>query len=106
MKKEEVELVLEKSLDFWRKKLKENITLRDIHILSFNIWKELEDTGYISVGEDDLKVTEYWLSISDIKKMELLGHKIILEDSGREIHLIVKDFFDKDLIMESGKKFD
>jgi hypothetical protein len=106
MKKIDVERVLEKSLEFWRVKVKENISLIDLHELSFIIWNELETEGYIAKDDDDdQKIQEYWLTISDLRKMELLGHKIILEGDGREIHLIVKDFFERDLVLESGKKF-
>jgi len=105
MKKIDVERVLEKSLEFWRGKVKEHISLVDVYDLSNVIWRELEAEGYILEDEDVNKVTEYWLTTSDLRKMELLGHKIILEDDGREIHLIVREFFERDLVLESGRKF-
>ena len=100
MRKNEVEMVLEKTLMFWRSKLKENITLVEIYDLAHRIWREIiEEYGY---EEEDYQ--ECYVTREDIDELEAEGELELVAECGETIFLMLKKEIAESITLESGKK--
>jgi hypothetical protein len=97
MDKREVELVLEKSLEFWRDTLKEHVSLVDIHALAFDIWRKIE-----SEHKEPEDAKEYILMKSELDTLEAAGDIILEDKDGTEVYLRIVDDTDSAVMLESG----
>lgn len=98
MKKRDVELVLEKSLEFFRENLKEHVNLVDIHALAFQIWKEIEfETDW------EENIVELILTKSQLISLEENGDTMIELKDGPYVYITFVDDSNLTSITESGK---
>ena len=97
MKKTDVELVLEKSREFWIDRVKEQISLVDIHALAFGIWREIEDERRGSREEK-----EYTFLKSVLDKLETHGDIIFTDEDGTQVYFRFLDDTNAAVILESG----
>ena len=98
MKKTDVEIVLEKSLEFFRENLKEHINLVDIHALAFQIWKEIEfETDW------EENIIEFILTKSQLISLEENEGTVIELEDGSYVYITFVDDSNITAITESGK---
>lgn len=98
MNKNDIEFILERSLEFWKEKLKERVNLVDIHALASEIWTEIQ---YDINWEKDIK--EYILRKSELTMLEEHGDLILKDEDGTYVYLIFIDDSELTSITESGK---
>jgi hypothetical protein len=98
LNKNDIEFILERSIEFWKDKLKERINLVDIYALASEIWIEIQyDTNW----ENDIK--EYILRKSELTMLEEHGDLILEEEDGTYVYLTFIDDSELTSITESGK---
>jgi len=98
MKRSDVEFVLEKTLEFWEDKLKDKVSLVDIHALASEIWNEIQ---YETDWEKDIK--EYILRKSELLMLEEHGDLILEDEDGTYVYISFIDDNELTSITESGK---
>lgn len=98
MDKRDVELVLEKSLEFWREKLHEQVSLVDIHVLASRVWREIQ----VEVEEEE-EYREYFLSKPELDDLMEYGELEWEDDDGIGVILELMDDPMDSMILESGK---
>ena len=94
----DVELVLEKSLEFWREKLREKVSLVDIYTLAGQIWAEIQ--GEINVEKE---IREYQLTRDELESLEKWGDIAWEEDDGSEVYIELVEYAVQTAMLESGK---
>jgi hypothetical protein len=98
LNKNDIEFILERSIEFWKDKLKERINLVDIYALASEIWTEIQyDTNW----ENEIK--EYILRKSELTMLEEHGDLILEEEDGTYVYLTFIDDSELTSITESGK---
>jgi hypothetical protein len=97
MKRTDVELVLEKSRDFWRNHVNEPISLIDIHALAFDVWRKIDDERQ---GFREAK--EYIFLKSVLDRLETDGDFIFTDEDGTEVYFRFLDDTSAAVILESG----
>jgi hypothetical protein len=98
MDRYEIEMVLEKSLAFWKENLKENVNLVDIHALANKIWKDIQFE--INVRE---KIIEFTMSKSQLLSLEKNGDIGLILDDDTQINIGYLDDTESIALTESGK---
>ena len=98
MKKGDVELVLEKSYEFWRGNLKENVNLVDIYALANEIWGDI-------MFETDVKeeLIEFAITKSQLLNLEKRGEIALILEENKQVCIYFLDDTELTAITESGK---
>jgi len=98
MKKQDVELVLTKSMDFWREKMDVKVNLIEIFDLSQKIWQEIQ---FEKNSPDDVK--DYFLTRSDLETIISNGDLIIEYEDGSTARFFLEEELISVSILENGK---
>ena len=98
MDRNDIEIVLEKSLVYWRENLKEKVNLIDIHALANEIWKDIQFETNVKEN-----IIEFTMSKSQLLSLEKNGDiGLILEDD-TQINIDFLDDTESIALTESGK---
>ena len=98
MNRDDVEMVLEKSLTYWRENLKEKISLIDINALADQIWKDIQFET--NAKEETI---EFVMSKSQLMSLEKWGDIALILDDDKEVYITYLDDTESIALTESGK---